>query len=350
MYSDVVSRRQFALTGLLGLTAASGIAQQKDTPISVRVSLGDVSLNKVSFLIADDTGIYRKHGLDVAQLITPSAAAAVRASGVNVPPRYIASENDPTPSDISIGGGAPTIIGMVSRNRPLDRVILATTDREVRWKIVAQPGINRLDDLKGKRLGYSGHGTVTHYMALAFVQQVGWQPDRDITLVPNSISIGALREKRADAIIADEIVQALAPAAGFHSVIDLRPYHIPLAGSGVVASKAWLSRNQEAARRFMRATVESIAVMKQSSEVAAAAMAKWFAINDPAEQHRIWSESSDLPPKPYPSKAGIAKLMELFHSPEMAKYKPEDFYDDSFVMELDKSGFIDGLYHGNAAI
>ena len=28
----------------------------------------------------------------------------------------------------------------------------------------------------------------------------------------------------------------------------------------------------------------------------------------------------------------------------MRKHKPEDFYDNSFVTELDKSGFIDSFY------
>jgi hypothetical protein len=28
----------------------------------------------------------------------------------------------------------------------------------------------------------------------------------------------------------------------------------------------------------------------------------------------------------------------------MRQHKPEDFYDDSFVRELDKSGYIDSLY------
>jgi len=348
LFSEFPTRREFAIAGFFGLAASQASAQQKDQPIHIRVSLGDVSLNKVSFLIADDTGIYRKYGLEVEQLITPAAAAAVRASGVNVPARYVAAASDHSPADITIGGGAPTIMGMVSGNRPLDRIILATTDSEVRWKIVAREGIKALDDLKGKRLGYSGRGTVSHYMALAFVRQVGWEPDRDISLVSGGISIQALKENRADAVIADEIVQALAPAAGFHAVVDLRPYHMPLPGSGVVASKSWLAANREAARRFMKATVESIAVMKQDSDVASAAMAKWFAITDAVEQHRIWTESADLPPKPYPSRAGIVKLMELFNSPEMAKYKPEDFYDDRFVKELDDNGFIDSLYRGKA--
>jgi hypothetical protein len=42
--------------------------------------------------------------------------------------------------------------------------------------------------------------------------------------------------------------------------------------------------------------------------------------------------------------AGIKKIMELYDSNEMRKYKPEDFYDDSFIRELDESGYIDSLY------
>ena len=51
-----------------------------------------------------------------------------------------------------------------------------------------------------------------------------------------------------------------------------------------------------------------------------------------------------MPRKPYPALAGIKKTMEIYDSHEMRRHKPEDFYDDSFVHELDQSGFIDSLY------
>jgi hypothetical protein len=59
-------------------------------------------------------------------------------------------------------------------------------------------------------------------------------------------------------------------------------------------------------------------------------------ITDPEKQREVWAESANLPLKPYPSVAGIRKLMEFYPSPEMAKHKPEDFYDDSLIRELDK--------------
>ena len=50
------------------------------------------------------------------------------------------------------------------------------------------------------------------------------------------------------------------------------------------------------------------------------------------------------PAKPYPSVEGIKSMMEIYNYREMRVHQPDDFYDASFVSELDKSGYIDGLY------
>jgi NitT/TauT family transport system substrate-binding protein len=318
-------------------------ATAQDKALHIRVSLGDVSLNKVAFLIADDAGIYKKNGLDVDQSITAAATEAVRRNGVTVPPGYIRS-GDAAPPDITIGGGIPAIVGMIANPRAGARVILATTDDEARWKVIARPGISRVDQLKGKRLGYSAHGTVSHFMLIAFIKQLGWDPDRDVSLVSGGLSFEALSDGLVDAFVADEIAEAMAAGAGLKPVVDLRQYHIPMAGSGVTASREWLEKNREAAARFMRSTVDAIAVLKQDREVASASLAKWFGITDPGKQQAILAPAASLPRKPYPSVAGIRQLMQIYKSPEMAKHKPEDFYDDSFVRQLDESGYIDRLY------
>jgi hypothetical protein len=63
----------------------------------------------------------------------------------------------------------------------------------------------------------------------------------------------------------------------------------------------------------------------------------------------VYAGGAAMPRKPYPCVEGITKTMELFDSNEMRKYKPEDFYDDSMLREIDASGFIDGLYANPAA-
>jgi len=136
----------------------------------------------------------------------------------------------------------------------------------------------------------------------------------------------------------------MAYSAGFNPLQDLREWNLPIAGSGINVEREWLKNNREAVRRFVRAAVEAVAWMKNSKEAAARGMGKWYNIKNSEQQNMIWAYASGLPRKPYPAVEGIKKVMELYNYHEMRKHKPEDFYDDSFVKELDQSGFIDSLY------
>jgi NitT/TauT family transport system substrate-binding protein len=97
------------LLALIAVSIATALlsACSSDAPTPVDVALGDVSINKVPFLIAADAGIYRTNGLEVHQFITPGAAEDARGSGVVVPPEYVRAEVEAAP--IAVGGGSPVI-------------------------------------------------------------------------------------------------------------------------------------------------------------------------------------------------------------------------------------------------
>jgi hypothetical protein len=53
-----------------------------------------------------------------------------------------------------------------------------------------------------------------------------------------------------------------------------------------------------------------------------------------------------LPKKPYASDKGIQAVIDALaiRNPAAKKWKPQDFYDMSYLKELDKSGFLDRVY------
>lgn len=332
----------FLMAGGYFVGCLGAAAQTPQQPIKIRVGLGDVSLNKLIFVIAQEEGIYRKYGLEIEQYITPGAAATVKGSGVIIPAEYVRDSKEEPP--ISIGGGSPGMVAFTSNARAVARVIVASTDNTVRWHIIARPEIKTLQDLKGKRIGYSGYGAMTHFMALAFAQHMGWDPNQDISLMSNALAVDTLKDGKVDAFIGDEVARTMAFSAGFNALQDLKEWNIPIAGSGINVEREWLKNNREAVLRFIKATVESTALMKNSKAVAARAMSKWYNIHNSEQQNMIWDYAAALPRKPYPAVDGIKKVMELYNYHEMRKHKPEDFYDASFVKELDESGFIDGFY------
>ena len=78
-----------------------------------------------------------------------------------------ANPNGAAPAEITIGGGSPTLFSRVSRNRPIDRVILASTDNEVRWKKIVAAGRHhrprrpkrQTPELRAVRAGVALYGT-----------------------------------------------------------------------------------------------------------------------------------------------------------------------------------------------
>ena len=85
-------------------------------------------------------------------------------------------------------------------------------------------------------------------------------------------------------------------------------------------------------------------MMKRDKTYAFQSIGKWYQFNDYEIQNIIYNGAAEMPRKPYPAVDGIRNVMSLYDSNIMRRYTAEDFYDDSFMRELDESGFIDGLY------
>src|SRR5256885_10800713 len=103
------------------------------------------------------------------------------------------------------------IYGFVANARGAPRVIVLTQEAMAMDHIIARPGIAGVQDLKGKRIGFSGVGSVTHFSALSLARQLGWNPGQEITLVAGSAALDSLEQKKVDAILASAMVIALAP-------------------------------------------------------------------------------------------------------------------------------------------
>jgi NitT/TauT family transport system substrate-binding protein len=325
------------------LAGSIGAAQAQDL-LPLNLSLGDVSLNKVAFLVAADNGIYERNGLKVRQFITANAANRIRRSGVNVPAEFVGSDEEDEAAPISIGGGSPLIVKMTSDARTTSRVILATFEDTSKFHIISKKELNSLDDLKGRRLGYSSFGAVSHLMALALLKRKGWSPEDDISLIGEGMAYEALRKNKVDAFIGSEIYYAMAEKQGFKDLADITPLKIPVAGSGINVDREWLANNREAARRFVKASIDAYAFMKKNKDATLKAIEKWYNVKDRGQQEAMYKTVEATPAKPYPSVSGIEQVLALYTYRELKQRKPQDFYDASFIAELDTSGYIDSVY------
>lgn len=341
-----IVRRVSALATFASLAIAASapavVAQDKPAgePLSLTVSLGDVSLTKLPFIMAADHGIYEKNGLKVRQFITPSAAKVVIDRGLQVPKENVSSDK----GDIDIGGASPMIVRMTTTAGAPQRLVLATTDHISRYHIITRADIKKPEDLKGKRIGFGNFGALNHWSLYMYFKEIGIDPDKDVTMISNAQEIKNILDGTVDVVCGNGPVVEQAKKAGLNDLVNLIPKKYEMPGSSVNADKKWLAENKEAARRFMKATVEAIAMTMQDKEKAFASFRKWYGINDQATLDVYYAEAADLPKKPYPNMEGLKNMQKVYTWREITRQKPEDFVDASFITELDKSGYIDSLY------
>jgi NitT/TauT family transport system substrate-binding protein len=328
-----------ALAGLGGPLLASGAGAQApgEKLVPLRVEMLTRAVSKLPFVIALDQGLFEKYGLDVDPWMPPPE---FDAEGVEVEGRQ------PEEPEISIDGLTPMMNRVVTDASYPRRVALATTDCQVRWHIIGRKGITSLDQLKGKRLGISGYGSMSDFMARLFARRMGWDPVQDVSIMTNGFTIEALEEGRVDGLLAHERHYAQALPKGLPVLADTKDWGEFIGGNSVRVEAEWLKvpKNRDTALRFLKATVEAIAVFHRKPDVALKVLAKWHGITDPEFARIVYERGQTIQRKPYPCYAGAKTTMELFDSNEMRRYRVEDFYDDSLMRELDESGFIDSLY------
>jgi len=313
-------------------TAVSQAGPQTLTPVKVELITRAVS--KTPVLIAYDRGIYKKYGLDVTLWMPPGEfPGAIETSATKM-----------VNPEFSVDGGVP-MVDAVLHNRGPKRLAIATTDCTVRFNIVGQKNIKTLQGLKGKRLGISVDGAMTGFIYRVLAKRMGWTPGKDIIIVERAQRFDDLKAGKADAIIADDRYMALAKQEGYPVLADTSQWNQAIAGNSVRVDSTWIKdpKNRDVAIRFLKATVEGLAIYMNNREETLRVLAKYHGIKDRQVANSIYEEGLKMSRRMEPCVQGFKDMFGLNY-PGLEKYKPSDFYDESFMKELEKTGFIDAAY------
>jgi NitT/TauT family transport system substrate-binding protein len=315
--------------------------------LKVIIGLPALSISKMPFVLAVDQGLYEKHGLTVEMWMPPRGSDASRVYADPLTRLWRATGiNTPQGPEIYIDGATPMMVRLTENVGQKRRVAVGATDCVVRAHIIGRKGITSLEELKGKRLGVSGSFSTAGFKALLFAQRMGWDPVRDISIMSGVSEIEPLLDGSVDAIIGYEEAYVEAKRAGLPILADTSEWGAFVAGNSINVEPEWLDdpTHREVIRRFLKATAEATALYHQRPDLAVDVIERWYGTDDEEFAKTIYARGAWLPRKPYPCYEGYVKTMELYDSNEMRRYKPNDFYDDSLIREIDESGFIDALY------
>ncbi len=300
----------------------------------LRVAYNAVSAELAPAYLGEDLGIYRKYGLDVELVYLQTSQ--------QIAPALINQE-----VGIAYTAAAGTV---ASRLQGSDLLMISSYLPWMDFTLYSRPEIQRVEELRGKRVGVTRFGGGLHLAALIILERYGLDPEREVTLsqlggVPEIFV--ALSSGAVDAGMLTSPEMFLAEDQGFRRLQASLDYRIPYTMGGLGASERFLREHEDLVRRFMRAHVESIAVFLQDKETAKRTIAKWTKGEEASVLERAYNHvASAMARVPYVDPAAIQTVLDQLapQVPAARTARAEDFLDNRYVRELDESGFIQALY------
>ena len=189
-------------------------------------------------------------------------------------------------------------------------IALAGGDCMARMHIVGRRGLERLEDLKGKRIGVNRQRSTTAFVAQLLARRMGWDPILDISILEFGRDADDLRNGVVDAIVAHERTFAQLREEGYPVLANTLDWNEPMAGNSVLVERDWLKDegHRDAALRFLKASAEGFALFHRNPELARQMMAKWNGMMGEELAEASMTGATPISRKPYPCYDGIKKI------------------------------------------
>lgn len=317
--------------GLIVMIALPSLTLAKD-----RLAMGYSSASGVfaGMWVAQEGKLFEKYDIDSHLVLIASGSLMVQAMlGGDLP---IAGAAGSAAVDSSLGGA--------------DVVMFGSMVKVPAFYIMALPEIKTLDDLRGKAVGVTRFGSSTDFTIRYILRKQGLEPGRDVTLIQTGDLFAAAAMLRTKAIVAAPFsspANLRAEEAGAKVLMNMGKAGVYFPHDAFIARRSFINSNPDLTRRFLKAYAEGVHRLFTDRELSARAIMKYGRASDDRTINAVYQYALDYVDKiPYNTREGVQEVLNQIapRNPKAKTAKPEDFYDDRFVKELDNEGFYKQLW------
>ena len=299
----------------------------------LNVGYSAISGDALPAWVAKDAGIFEKNGLDVQLVFFTGGTTAVMA---------LVSADTP----IAQLAGPAAVHSVIAGS---DATLIAGGVTSLNYYLLSRSEIKTPEQLKGGTVAISRFGSASDFIARFALSKIGLTPGKDVTLVQigsTTARVDATLTGRVQATVVNPPASIIAQKRGMNVLADLPKLGLVYQHTTASTTRKYIRENRDVVMRYVKSQVEAVHRIYTDKEASVRALARFIGRNvDREVLEKTWENllsESVLPKKQYPSVEGLKTILAA--EPKGKSFKPEDFYDASFIKELDQSGYIDGLY------
>ena len=311
------------------------LARPGERPITIRIATCAVSGGFVHLYTALDYGLFDKYALRMEHIYIRGSGPSLAALAADEI-QFLYCAADATMPGLATG---------------IDAKLVAAPLVKLPYVLVTRKEIRRLEDLKGKALGVTRPGDLSARLSRAVLKKFNLTDE--VFIRP----IGGSQNERFQAMAANVVQGIVVPPPldvrakneGYNVIYRLIDLDLPFIYSSVHASLRSLREKPEVVQRVVAAFAETIHFVEKNPEKAQGAIGKAMRLKDEEAlrvSYNVFAKEI-IDRRMTVPRAAVADAVELVRAGgTQVRRKPEEIYDNSFVNNLEKSGFFKELWGG----
>jgi NitT/TauT family transport system substrate-binding protein len=325
-------RLSVLLAVLLSLTAGRSFSAEvggQPEKSDVVVTYAQPSGAFTPIWVAYEAGLFKKYGLNASlQLLTPQVSA-----------QAVVSDE----ADFYTDG--PDLIN--ARLRGGQVKYFGGTMQQLVFEIWGAKEIKSIKDMKGKTVAASTPRAALDTATREALKRNGLMPDKDVQIlyvqsVPAILSSVLGGKTSAGTLSAPNTLKA--KEAGLNLLVDVGKLNIPAFQVAYGTTEKYLKNNPNTVYAFLKAVAEGVVLSRKDASVAKKVIRKYAKIDDPPTIDGTYDAfapywAMSLAVRAEAIRAQFDYLDEK-EFPNVKNADPKDFFDNSFVDSLAKSGFL----------
>ena len=329
------ANRLIRYVAILLLPLFLSLAIPADAQERIQMAYSSVDASNAVWYTAQETGLFKKNGVDSQLIYIPSTTTAVAS---------IVAGDVPV-GNASGGGVASAAVGGA------DVIMVACFLNTLPYELVVNQSVKSVEDLKGKSIGISRVGSASDVAARVLIKGLGLEPVKDVPI----LQVGGATE-RASAFKGGRIVGFPSPP-GIIQLAQGMPHRVLISTADLpkrfefpyicaTTTKSYLATHRDTIRRVLMALIESTHFFKTHKEESKKFIAKYSRQNNGAYLEDSYKAVAKLYDRvPLVTREGTeVQIKDALARKPGATMRYEDLADDSIVRELEKNGFIDHVY------
>ena len=304
-----------------------------ERPVKARIASCAVSGGFMHLYTALEYGLFDKYGIKMEHIYIRGSGPSLAALAADEI-QFLYCAADATMPGLATG---------------IDAKLIAAPLVKLPYVLVTRKEIRRMEDLKGKALGVTRPGDLSARLSRTMLKKFNLSDE--VLIRP----IGGSQSERFQAMAANIVQGIVVPPPfdvrarneGYNIIYRLIDLDLPFIYSSVHANLRTLREKPELVQKVVAAFAETIHFAEKNPEKAQSATGKAMRLKDEEalrSSYNVFTKEI-IDRRMIVPRAAVVDAVELVRAGgTQVRRKPDDLYDNSFVNNLEKSGFLKELW------